>query len=296
MPNELTPEQELKIFGPDPDAPAEAAPSTAGNDKNTEVEASDDNPTTEAEATEQAPEEVGDPDLDKAWGALERDGWTKTDIKRLGVERIKELGLKRAKNHMDIDQAYADLKALKATKAAEKPKEEVLDRAASTNGDLSKVLDKFKELFGEDGANAIREALDPVLGKVGEIEKSLVKQQEAAAQAERARLQEKFSGLYSEVSKPALWNAIEQGAVERLNAGEASSNDEAVRMTLSELFGERAAQPKAEPRKATRTKDLPSTPDRASPAKPMTKQERELKVLEAIESGATLDDARKILN
>lgn len=247
-----------------------------------------------AEATEPDAEEVVDHDLDKAWSALERDGWSKADLKRMSVDRIKELGSKRAKNHEDIDNAFKDLKSLKeAAKKAEKP-EPVLDRAADPSDDISDALKAFEAEFGPEGAKAFEKTLKPLMAKLGAIERAEQERQQSSAALERSRLQKAFSEVYPEIAKPAVWDAVLMVAQEKAQDG--MSSDDALKLALEEVYGERAAQPKAEPKKAARAKDIPEAPTRSGQPKPMSRSERELRALELIENNAGLDAARKVFN
>lgn len=291
MPKELTPEQALSIFGPDVDAPVEAAPPAKEENTAPEAKADDNPPETKDAATEEATEEVVDSDLERAWSALERDGWSKADLKRMSVDRIKELGTKRAKNHEDIDNAYKDLKSLKeAARKTDKP-EPVLDRAAVTV-DPSEALKALEAEFGPEGAKAVHSALKPVLDELAALKSAEAERQKATAQSERIRLQTSFKGLYPEIDKPAVWDAVV--LVAQGKAEDGMSADDALKLALHEVYGER--KPQAVPKRSERVKDTPEAPSRSGAPKPMTKDERELRVLELLESGASKDDARKVLN
>lgn len=295
MPNELTNEQVFQIFGPDPDAPAEAAPETPKEPNTEAAPKQDDNPAeAEAEVTEEPKGETVDNDLERAWAALERDGWSKADLKRMSVDRIKELGAKRAKNHEDVDSAYKDLKSLKeAAKKAEKP-EPVLDRAAEPSVDLSEALKAFEAEFGPESRKAFEGTLKPLIERLEALQKAETTRQAQSAQSERTRLQAAFSEVYPELAKPAVWDAVIVVAQQKVEEGAATADD-ALKAALVEVYGDRKAQPKAEPKKAVRAKDVPEAPNRAGTQKPLTQSERELKALELIEGGATPDDARKVL-
>jgi len=291
MPKELTPEQALSIFGPDVDAPVAAAPSDKQENTAPEAKADDNPPETKDAATEEPTEEVVDNDLERAWSALERDGWSKADLKRMSVDRIKELGTKRAKNHEDIDNAYKDLKSLKEAARKTEKTEPVLDRAAAP-ADPSEALKALEAEFGPEGAKAVHSALKPVLDELAALKSAEAERQRATAQNERVRLQESFKGLYPEIDKPAVWDAVV--LVAQGKAEDGMSADDALKLALHEVYGER--KPAQAPKKAERVKDTPEAPSRSGALKPLSKAERELRALELIETGASLDDARKVLN
>jgi len=269
-----------RIFG------AEGAAEILGTEQPKAVEKAETPAIETPEVTETTQvEEPADPELESAWKALERDGWSKADLKKLSVDTIKERGAKRAKNHEDVDRAYADLKSWKAK--AEKPAA-VHDSAAAKSDDLSVTLKTLEETFGPD----VAKAMQPMVEKLRALEQQTQSVQQAEAAREKSRIQSEITGVYPEISKDAVWNAVAPQALALIEQNPETSAVDAVRAVLRDFYGERTAQPAA--KKASNLKNTPESPTRTQTPKPASKEEREFAALLALERGATREEAQKV--
>lgn len=265
--------------------PAGAAEKPAAKSEVAKAEAKEEQ---DAPETPETPDAEADPELDRAWAALERDGWRKSEIKKLGVETIKAMGSKRARHQEEVDHAYEDLKTYRTKTKAEKPAAQDTDSVDAAD-DLSGALKQFEADFGPEAAKALR----AVTKKVESLERTTQERTISEAQREAARIRGKVSEAYSEVkSNDLAWNAVLGAAQQIAEKQDVPDAEAAVNLALEGLYGKREAAKK--PLKAERLGDLPEAPNRKTKPAPVSKAERERAAFEAVIDGKGRDVAAKI--
>ncbi len=263
-----------RIFGKEKsESEVMAAATGAAPTKTAEVESTD----AEGDTPESGEAEAGDDTLDTAWKALERDGWSKADLKRMSKDRIVALGTKRAQNHADVDRAFADLKALKAAKT-EKPAQ---GSDSPSTDDLSEALAALDP--------RLKAALAPVIEKVKALD-ALASGYTAQAQAQAVKTVR--DGLaergYDAAKSDLVWNAA-TAAARGLVDGEGMEPQAAIDRVFAEMYP--AAKP-AKPAAADRTRNVATPPGQRVQPVARSKAEREFLAFSAIENGDKAAAAR----
>lgn len=265
--------------------PAGAAEKPAAKSEVAKAEAKEEQ---DAPETPETPDAEADPELDRAWAALERDGWRKSEIKKLGVETIKAMGSKRARHQEEVDHAYEDLKTYRTKTKAEKPAAQDTD-SVDAEDDLSGALKQFEADFGPEAAKALR----AVTKKVESLERTTQERTISEAQREAARIRGKVSEVYSEAKNDVAWNAVLSAAQSIAEKEDLPDAEAAVGRALEAIYGKRDGKP-AKPLKAERLGDLPEAPNRKTKPVPVSKAERERAAFEAVIDGKGRDVAAKI--
>lgn len=268
----LTPEQVERIFGKEDAEPEQKTDPVAEADK----------PEPEPESAES---ESHDGELEDAWKRLERDGWTKAQLKRFSRSDIVEMGAKRAQRQDKIDSDYKELHSYRDAKTkAEKAKPE--HDSASELVDLSADLKALEA----DGGPEVAKAIAAIVSKINAIEKRDAARDAERGRAERSRLQSAFVGAYPALANGKVFDAIL--AIGHSNLDGASSVDEAFKAACDATWP-KAAEPK-QPIKSDRHKDAAQAPARSKPTVvKLTQEQRELNALLAIEGGGKSRDELK---
>lgn len=241
-----------------------------------------------APETPETPDAEADPELDRAWAALERDGWRKSEIKKLGVDTIKAMGSKRARHQEEVDHAYDDLKTYRTKTKAEKTDAQNTDSVDAPD-DLSGALKAFEADFGPEAAKALR----AVTKKVDALERTTQERSIGEARREAARIRGKVSEVYSEAKNDVAWNAVLGAAQMIADKEDLPDAEAAVNKALEAVYGKREAKP-AKPLKAERLGDVPEVPNRKTKPTLANKAERERAAFDAVFDGKGRDVAAKI--
>lgn len=241
----------------------------------------------------EAKAEEADEEENAAWAALERDGWKKADLKRLSRERLMELGGKRAKVHADVDQAYSDLKALKAKLAASEQgakagNTDALDSAASA--DLSAGLEALAALEDPEMGRLLKGAVQPLIAELQRL-RGLADQYVARdGERERGRLRESFvKAGYDKLKDDVAWEAA-LAAGRQLLPEHDGNPEAAMKAALTRVYGEVKEKPKAGP-----IKNVATIPERRDGPVAKTKEQKAFLVLSALDRGASRADAAKLM-
>lgn len=263
-------EMEAK-FGPEDPTPA-PAPEVAEN---------------KAEVVASAP----DKELGIATSALERDGWSKADIAALSADRIKVIGAKRHENQEKVSSDYRDYYALKDAQksGAGKAAEASSDSGQAPLVDISAQMKSFEEEFGPEAAKALEGVLGPLAKTVEGLRQQSETIRHAEVARERTRLQGVAAGVLPEAANELVAKGIFVTAQSLIDADPTLSEEDAVRKAAG-MF----RQP-APPARSENLGNVAQAQPRAAPVRQVTKHEREMMVLEAIERGVPREDLRKIM-
>lgn len=253
-----------KTEQPAADAPQETSPDAAGGDE------------TKAE-------------YETALRALRRDGIPKSALEKLEPTEVISWGAQRAKNHADIDQAYADLKSLKA-KASEPAKTETKPTQSPVAVDLKALVKPVAEKLGLDEADApALEAFAKTLLDAASQENASVRQTNERLQAglveitvDRAR--EKLSGRFPGLQDDAKFETVVQKA---LTIDPSLSIHERIADAAAIVFFDEIKQASsAATRKSVEQKlsGQPSTTSRPTPPKALSSSEQDDWFLNKIEN------------
>ena len=260
----------------------------------------------ESEEVSEEPEAIDRDELEKALSALKRDGLTKELIDKMDDQEILDVGLKRAKVQADADNTYRELSELKKQmetdpeSQAESSESEPADQPAAV--DLAQAVEPFSEIFGEEAAQALTQAqqaamqtFEPRLEQMQQgvttamamIEGMLLKASRADL-AERfplmsddegfGRVRERMDSLVKTGEYTDIGNLMTDAArIEFSDEGEAARAD----FKLQKLRQKAAGQ-------------MTPTEKASKPGAAMTDEERDDALLDAIESGVGIDEAKRM--
>ena len=128
--------------------------------------------TVEGDIEEQPePAETPDGDLESAMGALRRDGLPQSVIDKMTDEELLALGTKRAKVQGDTDNAYRELQELKSGKetATESDEDSPVQAEPAEQPsfvDLDTAVQPFVETFGDEAGETLKQALQATVQPV----------------------------------------------------------------------------------------------------------------------------------
>ena len=267
-----------RIFGKEPSEAEVMAAVTGAKPDAAPAKAAEESTDAAGDTPADGEADDGDDTLDTAWKALERDGWSKADLKRMSRDRIVALGTKRAQNHADVDRAFADLKALKA-KSAEKP---VVESDSSTSDDLSEALAQLDP--------RLKAALSPLLDKVKALD-AIATGYTAQAQAQAVKTVREGLATrgYDAAKSDLVWNAA-TAAARGLVESEGMDPQAAIDRVFAEMYpSAKPAKPAPEP---GRTKNVATPPGQRIAPVARSKAEREFLAFSAIENGDKAAAAR----
>ena len=268
---------------------------------------------TESEAAPAEPEEESEKptttdhdELERALSALRRDGLTKDVIDKMDDQEILKIGQKRAKVQADADNVYRELSELKKQmetdpeSQAESPESAPADQPAAV--DLTQAVEPFSEIFGEEAAQALTQAqqaamqtFEPRLEQMQQgvttamamIEGMLLKASRADL-ADRfplmsdddgfGRVRERMDSLVKTGEYTDIGNLMTDAArIEFSDEGEAARAD----FKLQKLRQKSAGQ-------------MTPTEKVSKPGAAMTDEDRDDALLDAIESGVGIDEAKRM--
>lgn len=258
-------------------------------------------PEEQAEVEEKPVEEVADQDtLEKALSALKRDGLSSSVIDKMTNSEIIELGLKRAKVQGDADNAYRELSELKKTQEEAKESEtespalaEPTDQPVPAN--IQEAIKPFAEIFGDDAAEALSEYGKASVQPLMEVIQAQGRMLETVLMdSAKGQLQDRFPQLadgesYARVSDrmQSLAKTGEYSDITALmsDAARIEFSDES-RQVATEISNKRAKH-KASGQMSPATGSAP-------PEHSLSDDEREEMLLNALEDGMPMHEARSL--
>ena len=251
---------------------------------------------------EEKPVEEGIPgdDLEKAIAALKRDGLPASVIEKMTNSEIVALGEKRAKVQGDADNAYRELTELKNQKEMATDSEtesaalaEPTDQPVSANA--KEAIQPFADIFGEDAAEALSEygkaSMAPLLETIQAQSNML---EAVLMDSAKGKLQDRFPQLadgesYARVSDRmrSLAKPGEYADIDNLmsDAARIEFSDE-TKQVADEISSKRARQ------KAVG--QMTPAGGAETPEHSLGVEEREDKLLEALESGMPRHEAQRL--
>ena len=264
---------------------------------------SEEPPATEeqVEVEEQPVEETTNQDtLEKAVTALKRDGLSASVIDKMTNSEIIELGEKRAKVQSDADNAYRELSELRKSKEMAQESEtespalaEPTDQPVPAN--VQEAIKPFAEIFGDDAAEALaaysQASVQPLMQTLTAQSQML---EGMLMDAAKGQLQDRFPQLndgedYARVSTrmQSLAKTGEYSDVTSLmsDAARIEFSDESQRVA-SEISNKRAKH-KAAGQMSPATGSAP-------PEHSLSSDEREEMLLNALEDGMPMHEARSL--
>ena len=251
---------------------------------------------------EEKPVEEGIPsdDLEKAIAALKRDGLPASVIEKMTNSEIVALGEKRAKVQGDADNAYRELTELKNQKemAPESETEsaalaEPTDQPVSAN--VQEAIQPFADIFGDDAAEALSEygkaSMAPLLETIQAQSNML---EAVLMDSAKGKLQDRFPQLadgesYARVSDRmrSLAKTGEYADIDNLmsDAARIEFSDE-TKQVADEISNKRA--------KLKAGGQMTPAGGAETPEHSLSTDEREDKLLEALESGMPRHEAQRL--
>lgn len=197
----MTDDQWLDRFEPSIASEIVPQPALAAPTETTQEQLRENSPAVDSQDAGGAQQETA-ADYETARNALRRDGITTAVLEKMTQQEVLDLGLRRAKNHTDVDAAFKDLKDLRAkqdspAKPAETPTPSV------SKVDLAAVIKPFADLLGDEAAPHLEAFAKAILqanaeeaeGLRQEIKAARTGQVEVVLERSREKLQERFPGL-----------------------------------------------------------------------------------------------------
>lgn len=256
--------------------------------------------TAEGDETEEpASVEEVDGDLESALAALRRDGLPQSVIDKMTNEEVMALGAKRAKVQGDTDNAYRELQEMKSGKemAPESGKDSAPAEPAEQPlpVDLKTAIEPFVDVFGEDAGESLEKALhatvQPVLAQFKAQQDML---EGMLLQSSRQSLSEQYPRMtddegYARVSE-RMQTLVKSGDYQDIN----SLMADAARL---EFADESAAMRKEFTSKLERDKaggQVMPAGRTNTPETSMDDDEREDALLDALEGGMDINEAKRL--
>ena len=255
----------------------------------------------EEEVREQPKAKEPSPELEKALGALRRDGLPQSLIDKMSDDEILNYGDKRSKVQGDTDDAYRQLTELKKTQetAPESSEEsealaEPADQPPAVN--LQDAVKPFAEIFGDDAAEALQQV---TAAAVQPYREQLASQQVALEgflmREARTELQGQFPSLATDEGFVSVQDRM-QTLVKSGDYGDITAlMSDACRLAFA---GEGGPSSKEQQTRLAQTKagGQPTVDGvRVShEGPPMTDDERDDAILRAIEGGTNPTDVQRL--
>lgn len=253
------------------------------------------------EAVEQPVEEVADQDtLEKALSALKRDGLSSSVIDKMTNSEIIELGDKRAKVQSDADNAYRELSELKKSKEMAQESEtespalaEPTDQPVPAN--VQEAIQPFAEIFGDDAAEALtaynKATVDPLMETINAQTQMLERLMMDAA---KGQLLDRFPQLSDSEDYARVSNRMQSLA----KSGEYSDINtlmsDASRIEFSEESTKVSSEISKKRAKHKASGQMSSATGSTPPSHSMSDDEREERLLDALEDGIPMHEAKSM--
>lgn len=249
----------------------------------------------EPEANEESP------DLEKALSALRRDGLPNALIEKMSNEEILEYGDKRSKVQGDTDDAYRQLSELKKAQEtapeniekSEVPAEPV-DQPSFVN--LQEAVQPFAEIFGDDAAEALQHVTAAALQPYKE---QISAQQNVLEGFLMREAKVELAGQFPSISTDRGFADVQERMQTLVKSGEYSDIStlmaDAARLTFADEGGPQGKeqQTRLANRKASGQPTVNGSTG-ANEGPPMTDDERDEAILDALESGTSPEDAMRM--
>ena len=260
----------------------------------------------DAEPAGEEPQAFDADELERALTALRRDGLTKDLIDKMGDQEIVRLGQKRAKVQSDADNAYRELTELKKQQetAEESPPESPESEPADQPGqvDLAKAVEPFADIFGEEAAQALTQvqtaAMQTVEPRLEQMQQSVSTAmsmiEDILLTASRTDLAERFPLL----SADDAYGRVRERMASLVKTWEytdiASLMSDASRIEFSDEAAAAQADFKLKKLRQKTAGQMTPTDQASTPADSLSEDEREDALLTALESGASVDEAKRL--
>lgn len=267
------------------EAPGEPEPEPT-QEENTEVD--------NDEVREQ-PEAPVSEELEEALAAVRRDGLPQSVIEKMTNEEILALGAKRNKVQRDTDDAYRQLQDLKKAKETATENEPEAAPEAPKLADLGQAVQPFADIFGKDAGEALKAAQHDTLAPIVErLEATQRMVESVLLESSRGKLADQ----YPQLAQDDGYSRVTQRMESLIKTGDYSDMGSLMSDAARIEFSEASATVSRElTERHNRLKDEGQmTPvDKAeTPAHAMSEDERELALLDALEGGMKVSDAKRV--
>lgn len=258
----------------------------------------EDTPSDQEEDREQ-PEPIDSDEMEKALSALRRDGLPPEVIEQMTNQQVIELGLKRGKVQADTDNAYRELRELQESgKQADSAESDEDSKAAEpveqpSVANLDEAMKPFADLFGEDGAEALKgiqqAVIAPLMGQIKGMTNALG---EYAARDARRELAEQ----YPQLSEDQAYSQVEERMGKLIKSGSYTSPRElmadAARLTFADDQRDAAKAYRDKTRQMRSNGQMSSASKQPAPAS-LSHEEQEDMMLDMLEQGNSAAEARR---
>lgn len=237
---------------------------------------------------------------ESAISALKRDGISQEIIDKLTEEEVLELGSKRLKVQGDTDNAYRELGELKKSGKSEQTSSdsdsEVAEPAEQPGeGQLENSVKPFADIFGDDAAEALqiysKTAVEPLATQL-QAQQAMLEQM--LLDRSRDMLGDRFPQLstddgYAKVAD-RMQNLVKTGQYNDIN----SLMSDAARIEFSDSANEAALDYQKKKMHQKSSGQMTLADHASTPSQAMTNDEREDKLLEALDNGMSVSEARRM--
>lgn len=255
----------------------------------------EDTPSDQEEDREQ-PDPIDNDEMEKALSALRRDGLPAEVVEKMTNQEVLELGLKRSKVQADTDNAYRELQELK--KGGEDTADSTEDSASAEPVEQpslvpDEAVKPFVDLFGEDGASALKGYTDAVVAPLMEQINGMVNVigQYTANEARR-----QLGEQYPQLSDDQAYAKVEERMGSLLKSGSYSNAHElmadAARLTFADDQRDAAKAYRNKTRQMRANGQPLSDSKQAAPAS-LSHEEQEDMMLDMLEQGNSPAEARR---
>jgi len=249
---------------------------------------------------EKADETVEPTTTESAISALKRDGISQEIIDKLTEEEVLELGGKRLKVQGDTDNAYRELGELKKSGESEQTSSdsdsEVAEPAEQPGeGQLENSVKPFADIFGDDAAEALqiysKTAVEPLATQL-QAQQAMLEQM--LLDRSRDMLGDRFPQLstddgYAKVAD-RMQNLVKTGQYNDIN----SLMSDAARIEFSDSANEAALDYQKKKMHQKSSGQMTLADHASTPSQAMTNDEREDKLLDALDNGMPVSEARRM--
>ena len=294
-------EEEVGVIGtsPEPDKIGEGAGDPVKKEQAAPEEAPDkteeptENTTVDNDEVREEPEVQVD-GLEEALTSLRRDGLSQSVIEKMTNEEILELGSKRAKVQRDTDDAYRQLQDLKKAKETATENEQIAAPEAKPLADLGKAVQPFAAIFGKDAGDALKAAQhDTIAPLVEKLEATTKMVESVLLESSRGKL----TGQYPQLSQDESYQRVHSRMESLVKTGDYNDMgalmSDAARIEFSEESANVSRELNERQKNFKDQGQMTPVDKGETPAHAMSKDERELALLDALESGMTVSDARR---
>ena len=264
---------------------------------------SEEPPATEeqAEVEEQPVEEVAAQDtLEKAISALKRDGLSTSVIDKMTNSEIIELGEKRAKVQSDADNAYRELSELRKSKEMAQESEtespalaEPTDQPVPAN--VQEAIKPFAEIFGDDAAEALSEYGKASVQPLMEVIQAQGQMLETVLMdSAKTQLRDRFPQLDNGEEYAPVSTTMQSLAKTGEYSDISSLMSDAARIEFSDESQQVATEISNKRAKHKASGQMSPATGSAPPEHSLSTDEREEMLLNALEDGMPMNEARRL--